>query len=366
MENLAVDRGFWAGKNVLITGHTGFKGSWLALWLQDMGATVSGYSLPAPTSPSIFERADVAAGMNSVLGDVRNYSDYEHAFRAADPDIIFHLAAQSLVRPSYDDPLETYSTNVMGTANVLEAVRQGGIKGSARTRSVVIVTSDKCYDNREWDRGYVEDDRLGGRDPYSNSKGCAELVANAFRQSYFADAAGKVGIATVRAGNVIGGGDWALDRLVPDAIKAFADGKAVQIRNPNAVRPWQHVLEPLAGYLRLCEKLHDDAPGYADAWNFGPDAESEKPVADIIRLLAENWGGDAHWVVDDGDHPHEATFLKLDSSRARARLDWAPRLELVQALDKTVSWYRHEQEQRQMRNYTIGQIREYENVTATG
>jgi len=358
MENLAVDRSFWAGKSVLITGHTGFKGSWLALWLQDMGASVTGFSLPPPTSPNMFARADVDAGMSSIIGDIRDFSVFEKALTAANPDIVLHLAAQSLVRPSYDDPLETYSTNVMGTANVLEAVRQGTANG--HTRAVVIVTSDKCYDNREWDRGYTEDDRLGGHDPYSNSKGCAELVAGAFRQSYFSENGGSTGVATARAGNVIGGGDWSIDRLVPDAVRAFVKGNTVQIRRPNAIRPWQHVLEPLAGYLRLCERLYSDVTGYAEAWNFGPDAESEMPVADVVGLLADHWGEDARWAVDDGDHPHEATFLKLDSSLAHARLDWAPRLDLAQAISRTVSWYRQELELDSMRDYSIGQIREYE------
>ncbi len=366
MENLVVNRDFWKTKNVLVTGHTGFKGSWLSLWLQDMGAAVSGYSLPAPTQPSMFERADIALGMNSIAGDVRDYQAVQRTVDETNPDIVLHLAAQSLVRPSYADPLETYSTNVMGTANILEAVRQSGRRQDSRIQSVVIVTSDKCYENKEVARGYKETDRLGGHDPYSNSKGCAELVASAFRKSYFSEKDAGIRVATVRAGNVIGGGDWSRERLVPDAMKAFVEGDTLRIRNPAAIRPWQHVLDPLWGYLRLCEKLHAGGTGFAKGWNFGPDSDSEQPVSEVVRLLADEWGENAIWDLDKGPHPHEAAYLKLDSSCARADLDWKPRMNLIQAIEKTVSWYKRDLELESMRDFSIDQIGEFENTRAVG
>jgi len=365
MENMVVNPDFWKAKNVLITGHTGFKGCWLSLWLQELGANVTGFSLPAPTQPNMYERAEVSTGMHDVTGDVRDHSAVVEALDDANPDVIFHMAAQSLVRPSYEDPLETYSTNVMGTANVLHGVRQLKQRPGARIRAVLVVTSDKCYENKEWDRGYKETDRLGGHDPYSNSKGCAELVTQAFRQSYFNDAGGNIGVATVRAGNVIGGGDWAVDRLVPDAVRAFGMGATLNIRNPNAVRPWQHVLEPLAGYLKLGENLYRDSQKFAESWNFGPDEKSEQPVSEIIRGLVGEWGGVAAWDVEDGAHPHEATFLKLDSSKARSQLGWKPRLDLPQTLRQTVSWYKKEMELSSMRGYSLNQIRDYQESAAS-
>ena len=349
---------FWRDKKVLITGHTGFKGSWLSLWLQELGASVCGYSLPPPTTPSLFEIARVADGMQTVDGDVRDFDRLRSCVDAFKPDVIFHLAAQSLVRYSYSHPVETYTTNVIGTVNVLEAVRQSG-----STRVVVNVTSDKCYENRELDRGYHENDPFGGHDPYSSSKGCAELVTAAYRNSYFgapAHADHRVALASARAGNVIGGGDWATDRLVPDVINAFMRSHPVTLRNPAAIRPWQHVLEPLAGYLSLAERLWDADAAYAEGWNFGPGAQDIQPVSWVVERLAQHWGDGARWEMDAGEHPHETRCLKLDCAKATARLDWAPKLSLDAALQWVVEWYRAYQDQADMRQLTRAQIGRYQ------
>lgn len=333
-----MNNGFWRGKRVFITGHTGFKGGWLSLWLQKLGAEVTGYSLPAPTSPSLFESARVADGMNSLLHDVRDIDSLRAALARQAPQVVFHLAAQPLVRFSYANPRETYETNVMGTVNLLEAVRQ-----TDGVRAVVIVTSDKCYENREWIGSYRETDPMGGHDPYSSSKGCVELVAAAFRNSFFSsDKNGKhvTALATARAGNVIGGGDWGKDRLVPDAVRAFAAGRPAVIRRPDAVRPWQHVLEPLSGYLLLAERLYAGDTIFAEGWNFGPDITEALPVGKIIERLSKLWGGQATWLLDKRDHPYEAICLKLDSSKARGRLGWRPRWSLDRALEATVEWYK--------------------------
>lgn len=329
---------FWRGKRVLLTGHTGFKGSWLALWLQSAGAEVIGYSLPAPTQPSLFEVANVADGMTSVIGDVRDLAALQTTMAEHQPEIVLHLAAQPLVRYSYQYPVETYATNVMGTVNFLEAVRH-----TPSVRVAVVITSDKCYENREWVWGYREDEPMGGHDPYSNSKGCAELVTAAYRSSYFAPetfASHRVALASVRAGNVIGGGDWALDRLIPDMIKAFQAGQPVLIRNPHAIRPWQHVLEPLSGYLLLAEKLWESGPDCAEGWNFGPQDEDARPVSWIVDRLTHLWGDGATWQLDEGPHPHEASYLKLDCSKAKMRLGWTPQLTLATTLEWIVEFYR--------------------------
>jgi CDP-glucose 4,6-dehydratase len=350
-------RSFWAGKRVLVTGHTGFKGSWLALWLQALGADVVGLSLDPPTTPSLFRQARVAEGILSLHGDIRDPDVVRDVMATHEPDIVFHLAAQSLVRASYRSPVETYATNVMGTVHVLEAMRQ---VQSARVG--VIVTSDKCYENREsmlW--GYREPDPMGGHDPYSNSKGCAELVAAAYRDSFFGGPEGPpLALATARAGNVIGGGDWAADRLVPDIVRAFADGRPVHIRRPDAVRPWQHVLEPLSGYLRLAERLWTDGDGRAGAWNFGPDEDDARPVGAVVEQMIERWGHGADAVLDDGPHPHEATYLRLDCSKARALLDWRPRLSLDEALAWTVEWYREVDRGADARALAADQIHRYQ------
>lgn len=328
---------FWKGKRVLITGHTGFKGAWLSLWLQRVGAEVAGYALEPPTTPSLFEAASVARGMTSIHGDVRNLERLSTALAEHRPKIVFHMAAQSLVRASYDEPVETYSVNVMGTVNLFEAVRRcGGV------RVVVNVTSDKCYENMEWPWGYRESDPMGGSDPYSSSKGCAELVTAAYRRSFFHD--NTTAVASVRAGNVIGGGDWADYRLIPDIMKALMNSQVVNIRNPHSVRPWQHVLEPLHGYLCLAERLWEDGPRHADGWNFGPADEDARPVSWIVEMATALWGGAARWEQDGAPQPHEAHTLRLDSAKARTILGWSPQLDLAEALRWTVKWYQRFQQ----------------------
>ena len=350
-----IDPGFWRGRRVLLTGHTGFKGGWLALWLQSLGAEVTGYALPPQTRPSLFEAARIGESMRSIEGDVRDLAALASAVQSARPEVVFHLAAQSLVRRSYRDPVETYATNVMGTVHLLEAVRTtGGV------RAVVNVTSDKCYENREWTWGYRENEPLGGADPYSSSKACAELVSAAYRQSYFADAASAPALATARAGNVIGGGDWAEDRLVPDVLSAFLGGRAACIRRPLAVRPWQHVLEPLGGYLLLAQRLHAQGAPFATAWNFGPDAADAQPVQGVVEQLARLWGEGAGWQSQPGDHPHEASLLMLDVSRARHQLGWRPRLPLEAALQMVVDWARAHRDGADARTLTLRQIQAYQ------
>jgi len=357
MEGMAVNSAFWKDKRVLLTGHTGFKGSWLSLWLQSMGARVVGYALAPPTNPSLFEVADVGNGMTSIMGDIRDLDQLHAVVATHQPEIVIHMAAQALVRHSYVAPVETYSTNVMGTVNVLEAVRR-----TRSVRAVVNVTSDKCYENREWSWGYRENEAMGGYDPYSNSKGCAELVTAAYRNSYFHPekyAEHGVAIASGRAGNVIGGGDWADDRLIPDTLRAITEGKPVNIRNPHAVRPWQHVLEPLSGYLLLAQKLHEEGAAFAEGWNFGPQAEDAKPVQWIVENLTTAWGDGASWLLDGGDHPHEAHYLKLDCSKANGQLHWYPQWRLERALNAIVEWHRAHLDGQDMRTATIRQIDAY-------
>ncbi|MDX8386444.1 MAG: CDP-glucose 4,6-dehydratase [Gallionella sp.] len=348
---------FWRGKKVFLTGHTGFKGSWLSLWLQQLGAEVTGYALSPPTDPSLFEVASVAEGMNSVIGDIRDGAVLMKAMQKAAPDIVIHMAAQPLVRHSYVDPVETYSTNVMGTVHLLEAVRQ-----TKSVRAVVNVTSDKCYENKEWVWGHRENEPMGGFDPYSNSKGCAELVTSAYRNSYYdpvKNGEHGVALASARAGNVIGGGDWAADRLIPDVLSAISSGSPVLIRNPHSIRPWQHVLEPLSGYLQLAQKLYEDGVVYAEGWNFGPSDEGAKPVQWIVEQLTQKWGDGASWQTDKGDHPHEAHYLKLDCSKAKMKLDWQPRWHLGQALEMIVDWQRAWLAKEDMRRFTLNQIEQY-------
>lgn len=344
---------------MLITGHTGFKGSWLSLWLQSMGAQVVGYALAPPTNPSLFEVADVASGMTSIIGDIRDLEHLRKVFAEHQPEIVIHMAAQPLVRYSYIEPVETYSTNVMGTVNLLEAVR-----ATPSVKAVVNVTTDKCYENREWAWGYRENEAMGGFDPYSSSKGCAELVTAAYRNSYFNQSTfndkHSTAIASARAGNVIGGGDWAEYRLIPDIMRAIAQGKSVNIRNPHATRPWQHVLEPLSGYLLLAEKLYTEGAAYAEGWNFGPNDEDAKPVQWIVEKLTQSWGEGASWVLDGGEHPHEAHYLKLDCSKAKARLNWHPRWHLDDALEKIVEWQRAHLNGEDMKVLTLMQITKYQ------
>lgn len=358
MEGMEVNIGFWKGKRVLLTGHTGFKGSWLSLWLQSMGAQVTGYALASPTSPSLFEAAKVSEGMNSVIGDIRDLERLRAVFAEYKPEIVIHMAAQALVRYSYIEPVETYASNVMGTVNLFEAVRN-----TNSVKAVVNVTSDKCYENREWVWGYRENEAMGGYDPYSSSKGCAELVAAAYRNSYFHPDKYEehgVAIASGRAGNVIGGGDWAEDRLIPDIMRAITEGRPVNIRNPHAIRPWQHVLEPLSGYLQLAQKLYEEGVAYAEGWNFGPNDEDARPVQWIVEKLIKAWGEGASWQFDSGDHPHEAHYLKLDCSKAKTRLDWHPKWRLERSITKIVDWQKAVIRHDDMRKLTLSQITEYQ------
>jgi CDP-glucose 4,6-dehydratase len=349
-----MDSLFWKDKKVLVTGHTGFKGSWLSVWLQDLGANLIGYSLPPPTTPSLFSIACLDKGMTSVIGDVRDFTQLQSVIAEHRPEIIFHMAAQSLVRHSYDNPVETYATNVMGTVHLLEAVRQvGGVK------AIVNITSDKCYENQEWPWGYRENEPMGGFDPYSNSKGCAELITSAFRNSFFNpedfDTHG-VALASARSGNVIGGGDWAKDRLIPDIMRAISEGKPVVVRNPDSIRPWQHVLEPLSGYLLLAQKLFQEGKEFAQAWNFGPNDEDAKPVSWIATHMTEMWGKDASWKLDGKKHPHEAHYLKLDCSKAKSQIGWSPTWNLETTLRAIVSWHKEYLAQKDMRVVVSDQI----------
>ena len=349
---MEVKSDFWRNKRVLLTGHTGFKGAWMSLWLHAMGAKVQGFALAPPTSPSLFVEAKVGDLIQSSLGDIRDFAAVAKVVKDFKPEVVFHMAAQPLVRSSYDEPLETYATNVMGTAHLLESIRS-----IDTVRAVVNVTTDKCYENREWVWGYREDEAMGGYDPYSSSKACSELVTAAYRQS-FLDKAG-IAVATARAGNVIGGGDWAKDRLVPDILQAFQNKQPVSIRNPNSIRPWQHVLEPLSGYLLLAEKLFAEPASFSQAWNFGPKDDDAKPVGWIVETMASKWGKEASWSFDEGDHPHEAHYLKLDISKARQSLGWSPRWSLDQALDHTVEWHMGWLQGNDVRAQCIKQIEDY-------
>lgn len=352
-----IDKNFWQGKRVFITGHTGFKGSWLSLWLAEMGADLKGYSLQPPTEPSLYEMAGIDDVMESEIGDIRNFEQLRNSIMAFKPEIIFHMAAQPLVRLSYDEPIETYSTNVMGTVNLLEAVRQtGGIK------AVVNITSDKCYENREWVWGYREHEAMGGYDPYSNSKGCAELVAAAYRSSFFNPAQYKkhgVALASVRAGNVIGGGDWAKDRLIPDILRSCEKQQPVVIRNPHSIRPWQHVLEPLSGYILIAQHLYNEGIEVAEGWNFGPRDDDAQSVEFIVDTVVKLWGEDASWQLDGQDHPHEAHYLKLDCSKVRMRLGWQPRWGLAETLGRIVEWHKAWLNGEDMLAYTKREIHDY-------
>ena len=349
---MVVRADFWRGKRVFLTGHTGFKGSWLSLWLESLGSELTGFSLAPPTTPNLFEVANVARGMTSYLSDIRDLSSLQKAMHEAKPEIVIHMAAQPLVRKSYLDPVETYATNVMGTVNLLESVRQ-----TPSVKAVVVVTTDKCYENKEWPWGYRETEPMGGYDPYSSSKGCAELITAAYRRSFFQKH--DIGVASARAGNVIGGGDWAEDRLVPDILKAFEENQAVFIRNPQSTRPWQHVLEPLSGYLTLAEHLYEQGQAFSEGWNFGPNDDDARPVQWIVEQLATNWGKGASWQIDTGQHPHEANYLKLDTSKAKARLGWRPSWNLQTALQNIILWHRAWLAQEDMKKVCLSQIHQY-------
>jgi len=349
---------FWNGKEVFLTGHTGFKGSWLCLWLSRLGARVTGYALDPPTEPSLYKLVRMDELVNSRIADIRDAGCLTRIMCEVRPEIVIHMAAQPLVQDSYKIPVETYATNVMGTVHLLEAVRKCG-----SVKAVVNVTTDKCYENREWIWGYRENEPMGGYDPYSSSKACSELVTAAYRSSYFNPlryAEHGVALASARAGNVIGGGDWAADRLIPDCIRAILAGEAIRVRNPYAIRPWQHVLEPLSGYLTLARRLYEECTAFAEGWNFGPGDDDARPVEWIVRSLCEKWGHAAGYTIDDGEHPHEAHYLKLDCSKARMGLDWHPHWNLATALDQIVTWTKAYHGGGDMRAVCLEQIAQYE------
>jgi CDP-glucose 4,6-dehydratase len=348
-----MDTTFWKSRKVFLTGHTGFKGSWLALWLLSVGADLCGYALDPPTDPSLYRLLDLEGQLRSIRGDIRDLPALESALRDFEPEVVIHMAAQPLVRLSYQSPVETYAVNVLGTVHLLDAVRR-----TPSVRAVVVVTSDKCYENQEWQSPYREQEPMGGHDPYSSSKGCAELVTAAYRRSFFHDLH-PVSVASARAGNVIGGGDWALDRLVPDIVRAFSVGEPVVIRNPEAVRPWQHVLEPLAGYLALAERLVIDGPAFAEAWNFGPADSDARPVGYLVSEMARLWGATASWHSIVQEKVHEAHLLRLDSEKARTKLGWSPRWNLDETLAKTIEWYKFFYGGQDVRACTLNQIQAF-------
>jgi CDP-glucose 4,6-dehydratase len=337
MENMERLKGevnptFWKGKRVFVTGHTGFKGSWLSLWLQDMGAMVKGYALEPNTTPNLFTEAKVGQNMDSEIGDITDLKHITDSMIAFNPEVLIHMAAQPLVRLSYQEPVLTYATNVMGTINVLEAARK-----CVNLKAIVSVTTDKCYENKEWEWGYRENEPMGGHDPYSSSKGCAELVTTAYRKSFFNEN-NSAFLASARAGNVIGGGDWADDRLIPDILKAFEKKEPVIVRNPMATRPWQHVLEPLSGYLVLAQHIYENGSAYAEGWNFGPKDEDCKPVNWILDKMVAKWGKGVSWELDKNNNPHEAGYLKLDCSKAAKQLNWYPKWNLENTLESIINW----------------------------
>lgn len=359
LENMVTDKKFWNKKVVLVTGHTGFKGSWLVLWLKHLGAEVIGVSLDPPSQiPSLYELSSVSRGMLSLRQDIRDGKKIKEIFQQYRPEVVFHLAAQPLVRYSYRKPVETYETNVMGSLHILE-----GIRSVSSVRAAVMITTDKCYENKEWEWGYRENEPMGGYDPYSSSKGSAELLISSYRNSYYPTSqyeSHKTAIASARAGNVIGGGDWAEDRLIPDIIRAFEKGEQAKIRRPCSIRPWQHVLEPLSGYIQLAELLVTDGSKYSEAWNFGPRDDDVRPVEWIVEYLAKQWRNNASWSLDDSKkHPHEANYLKLDCSKAHARLNWHPKWDLRRALLEVVRWHKEGNKNAKFEDICMTQIREY-------
>tara|TARA_X000000950_G_scaffold14462_1_gene15656 strand:- start:30055 stop:31128 length:1074 start_codon:yes stop_codon:yes gene_type:complete len=348
-----VDSNFWKAKKVFLTGHTGFKGSWLSLWLQNMGAIVKGYSLNINTNPALFTEANVAAEMESEIGDIRNLEQLTVSMVSFNPHILIHMAAQPLVRLSYQEPVDTYTTNVIGSVNVLEAARK-----CPNLKSIVVVTSDKCYENKEWEWGYRENEQMGGYDPYSSSKGCTELVTSAYRRSFFSSK-DTASLASARAGNVIGGGDWSDDRLIPDILRAFEKKESVLIRNPFSVRPWQHVLEPLSGYLVLAQELFLNGDDFAEGWNFGPNDKDCKPVSWILDKMVKHWGNNASWCLDENNNPHEAAFLKLDCSKASNRLKWNSKWNLELTLKLIVDWHKLYNDGGDIKKHCLKEINNY-------
>ena len=349
-----IDRAFWQGKRVFLTGHTGFKGSWLSVWLASLGTEVKGYALNPPTSPSLFDEAKIDSIIESQIGDIRDQDTLYESMTVFNPDILIHMAAQPLVRYSYDAPIETYEVNVIGTVKVLEVARS-----CPNLKAIVNITTDKCYENDERSQGYKEDDPMGGYDPYSSSKGCAELVTSAYRRSFFQDLG--IGLASVRAGNVIGGGDWADDRLIPDILKSFERNKTVMIRNPKAVRPWQHVLEPLSGYLILAQNLYINPGNFSEGWNFGPNEKDVKSVDWILDKISAKWPYSS-WKSDQSFSPHEAGFLKLDISKAKSRLSWKPVWGLSYTLEKIIDWHQSWLSEEDMQMVCLKEIKEYMNT----
>jgi CDP-glucose 4,6-dehydratase len=359
MENMGRLKGkvnptFWKGKKVFITGHTGFKGSWLSLWLQDMGAIVKGYALDPNTNPNLFTQAKVAQNMDSEIGDITDLNHISDSMKIFNPDVLIHMAAQPLVRLSYQEPVLTYTTNVMGTVNVLEAARK-----CTNLKAIISVTTDKCYENKEWPWGYRENEPMGGHDPYSSSKGCVELVTAAYRKSFFNDEHPAF-LASARAGNVIGGGDWSADRLIPDILKAFEKNEPVIVRNPMSTRPWQHVLEPLSGYLVLAQHLFEEGSNVAEGWNFGPKDEDCKPVSWILDRMVTNWGNGASWELDKNNNPHEAGYLKLDCSKAAMRLNWYPKWNLEHTLESIINWHQQYIAQKNIQEQCLLEIAKYQ------
>ena len=356
MENLEMTPSFWNNKRVLITGHTGFKGSWLSVWLKKLGAEVIGFSNSVPTNPSLYELSGINSDIISVTGDIRDLQTLQNTFLQYKPQIVIHMAAQSLVGPSYDDPVETYSTNVMGTVNLFESIRK-----SNDTSVIINVTSDKCYENKENFISFKEGDALGGIDPYSSSKACAELITSAYRHSFYKD---TVAIATARAGNVIGGGDWALNRVIPDFIKKINQHQKLTIRNPNSIRPWQFVLEPLSGYLKLAEKLFSEGPAFSEPWNFGPDSQDGKSVEWLISKFDKEYGGGGNFEIESNNNlPYEANYLKLDCSKSNKRLNWSPKLSIEQSISMTSAWYKNFYENNlNMHTFSLDQIKQFESI----
>jgi CDP-glucose 4,6-dehydratase len=355
MKMAHVDPIFWKGKKVFLTGHTGFKGSWLSFWLVTMGAKVTGYALLPNTNPNLFNVLSIDSLVKkSHIADIRDLVSLQKVMSETKPDVVIHMAAQPFVRYSYAHPVETYSINVMGTVHVLEATRS-----IDSVRATVVVTTDKCYENKEWIWGYRENESMGGYDPYSNSKGCAELVTSAYRQSYFSESNSDNKVASARAGNVIGGGDWSEDRLIPDAIKAFEANLPLVIRNPLATRPWQHVLEPLSGYLVLAQALYEKGLSFASSWNFGPLDKDNRPVQEVVDLLISSWGPNARWEKEGSEQPHEANLLKLDCSKARTQLGWIPKWDLEKATKKTIEWQQAFQARENMQDISLAQIYQY-------
>ncbi len=352
MENMEINSSFWRGRSVFLTGHTGFKGGWLALWLSEMGAKVYGYSFEAPTNPNFFNIVNLGNKIqNSVIGDIRNLTKLTNSMQIASPSVVFHMAAQPLVRQSYNDPIETFTTNLIGTINVFEAARK-----IDTIEAIVNITTDKCYENKEQNQPYQETDRLGGYDPYSSSKACSEIATSAYRNSFLSKSGIK--LASARAGNVIGGGDWAADRLIPDFFRSIDKNETLLIRSPQAVRPWQHVLDPLSGYLMLAEKLVFNASDYAEAWNFGPEMSGAQTVSWVLNRLSEKFIN-TDWQIETTEQQHEASLLKLDITKAKSKLGWKPRWSLETAIDKTVLWYQSFKEKKNMEEYSLKQIENY-------